>query len=182
MAHRLEKKKGLSLEDRIKKDKAEMCLKFGQAFMEFFYYFTFTLIGLAIVPSQPFFWPSKLWWSGFHTGEHFVMQQDMRYRTAFLFHVVKTPTSLPRDEAFGLNIDSKTLDRCYYIAYAARYLQGSISCFLEPKRKDFVEMQIHHIATVLLVSLSYCYGWVRVGVMVSFHCPSFPSSKLTPRP
>mmetsp|Transcript_36808 Transcript_36808/g.98819 ORF Transcript_36808/g.98819 Transcript_36808/m.98819 type:complete len:198 (-) Transcript_36808:316-909(-) len=55
---------------------------------------------------------------------------------------------------------------CYYIMYASRYFQGMISVLIEHKRKDFVEMQIHHIATVLLVGVSYIYGWNRVGVVV----------------
>lgn len=41
-----------------------------------------------------------------------------------------------------------------------------ITVFLEHKRKDFLEMQIHHLSTVLVVSISYMYGWNRVGVIV----------------
>jgi len=56
--------------------------------------------------------------------------------------------------------------RCYYIMYAARYLQGVLSVFIEHRRKDFIEMQVHHWATVIVVCLSYTYGWNRIGVIV----------------
>ena len=54
----------------------------------------------------------------------------------------------------------------FYIAYCARYFQNFIMVFLEPKRKDFVEMQIHHFVTCLLIYLSYGHGFVRVGCVV----------------
>lgn len=56
--------------------------------------------------------------------------------------------------------------RCYYIMYASRYLQGLLSVFIEHRRKDFVEMQVHHWATVVLVWVSYACGWNRIGVIV----------------
>eukprot|EP01062_Namystynia_karyoxenos_P010145 TRINITY_DN13593_c0_g1_i1.p1 TRINITY_DN13593_c0_g1~~TRINITY_DN13593_c0_g1_i1.p1 ORF type:complete len:331 (+),score=84.97 TRINITY_DN13593_c0_g1_i1:77-1069(+) len=56
--------------------------------------------------------------------------------------------------------------RCYYIMYCSRYIQGGISVLLEHRRKDFIEMCIHHWVTVILVALSYTYGWVRVGAVV----------------
>merc|ERR1719281_63949 len=48
--------------------------------------------------------------------------------------------------------------RCYYLMYVSRYVQGIVSCLMEHKRKDFVEMQIHHWVTVVLILLSYGYG------------------------
>jgi len=54
----------------------------------------------------------------------------------------------------------------FYIAYGARYFQNFVMVFLEPKRKDFLEMQIHHSVTCLLIYLSYCYGFCRVGLAV----------------
>lgn len=56
--------------------------------------------------------------------------------------------------------------RCYYILYAARYIQSGISTCLEHKRKDFIEMQIHHWTTVLLIAVSYAYGWNRIGAII----------------
>ena len=50
--------------------------------------------------------------------------------------------------------------------YAARYAQGIVSCLIEHKRKDFWEMQIHHVVTVSLIGVSYAFGWNRVGAVV----------------
>ena len=58
--------------------------------------------------------------------------------------------------------------RCYYLLYGARYVQSCVSVLLEPKRKDFLEMQLHHIVTVAVVCISYNYGWNRIGCVVMF--------------
>jgi hypothetical protein len=39
---------------------------------------------------------------------------------------------------------------------------------MEHKRKDFVEMQVHHTVTVVLVLLSYAWNYNRVGGAVMF--------------
>jgi ceramide synthetase len=56
--------------------------------------------------------------------------------------------------------------RCYYLLYIARYFQAGISVVLETKRKDFIEMMLHHIVTVCVGTVSYCIGCNRVGVVV----------------
>lgn len=56
--------------------------------------------------------------------------------------------------------------RCYYLLYGARYLQNTVSVLLEPKRKDFLEMQIHHVVTFTVIAISYLYGWNRIGAVV----------------
>lgn len=56
--------------------------------------------------------------------------------------------------------------KAYYLLYAARYSQGVVSCLIEHKRKDFWEMQLHHLSTVVLIGISYAYGWNRVGSVV----------------
>ena len=61
-----------------------------------------------------------------------------------------------------LNIDETT----FYVAYAARYFAFFICVFLEPIRKDWWEMQVHHVTTVTLIYLSFISGFVRVGFIV----------------
>jgi hypothetical protein len=54
----------------------------------------------------------------------------------------------------------------FYVAYAARYFAFFVCVFLEPKRKDFWEMVIHHVTTVVLIVISFLSGFVRVGFVV----------------
>lgn len=107
--------------------------KFAQSAMESLFYTMSMAIGVRIVPSQDFIWPSSQWWEGYETGSHLMMRADLR---------------------------------CFYLCYAARYFQGILSVLLEKKRKDFVEMLVHHAVTVLLCQISFFYGWNRIGVVV----------------
>jgi ceramide synthetase len=56
--------------------------------------------------------------------------------------------------------------RCFYLLYGARYFQGLVSIFMEHKRKDFVEMFAHHAVTVVLILISFGYGWNRIGAVI----------------
>ena len=57
--------------------------------------------------------------------------------------------------------------RCWYILDASRYTAALISLlFLEHRRKDFSEMLVHHIATILVTLVSYSLGFTRLGAMV----------------
>ena len=59
-----------------------------------------------------------------------------------------------------------------------------MSFLIEPKRKDFLEMLIHHTVTVAVISVSYLYGWNRIGLpslMVHWHfvsCTKMSKSNL----
>lgn len=58
--------------------------------------------------------------------------------------------------------------RLYYFISIAYYLNESISIFVEPKKKDRNQMVMHHIATLLLMGISYAHGLVRYGILVLF--------------
>jgi len=109
--------------------------KFAQSALEAVIYGSFAMLGLFVVPSQDFIWPSFRWWQGFLEGGHQIMRLDLR---------------------------------SYYIMYVARYAQALVSVMLEFKRKDFLEMVVHHVVTILVIYVSYIYGWNRVGVVVMF--------------
>merc|ERR1719277_605494 len=97
------------------------------------FYACFTLLGLLVVPSQPFLWPSSQWWEGFLDPRSSLMRVDIQ---------------------------------CYYFLYMGRYAQAVISVLLEPKRKDFLEMLVHHIVTITVIPISYWSGWYRVGAVI----------------
>jgi len=51
--------------------------------------------------------------------------------------------------------------------YAARYCAMLFSLtVLEPRKKDFFEMLLHHLVTVALVNLAMAYGYVRIALVV----------------
>merc|ERR1719362_2181978 len=41
-----------------------------------------------------------------------------------------------------------------------------VSILLEPKRKDFAEMFLHHIVSVVVLYISYTYSFCRVGIVI----------------
>nr|XP_057910864.1 ceramide synthase 5 isoform X2 [Doryrhamphus excisus] len=55
---------------------------------------------------------------------------------------------------------------CYYTTELAFYWSLVFSQFTDIKRKDFLAMFIHHLATVGLISFSYANNMVRVGSLV----------------
>ncbi len=54
----------------------------------------------------------------------------------------------------------------YYMIELAFYWSLVFSQFIDVKRKDFWEMFLHHIATILLLSFSYIVNFVRIGTLV----------------
>ncbi|GMH53874.1 hypothetical protein TrLO_g14773 [Triparma laevis f. longispina] len=56
----------------------------------------------------------------------------------------------------------------FYILYAGRYAAAFVSVLMEHKRSDFIEMQVHHMVTVILVLASYSSSYNRVGGAVMF--------------
>ncbi|XP_041859257.1 ceramide synthase 5-like [Melanotaenia boesemani] len=54
----------------------------------------------------------------------------------------------------------------YYIAELAFYLSLMLSQFTDIKRKDFIIMLVHHLATILLITFSYGNNMLRAGTLV----------------
>lgn len=59
-----------------------------------------------------------------------------------------------------------TAFRLYYFISIAFYINELIGIFIEPRKKDFREMLIHHVATITLIWLSYANGLVRYGITI----------------
>lgn len=56
--------------------------------------------------------------------------------------------------------------RWYYFLSMGHYIHLFVTQFFEPKRKDWWEMFIHHIVTMLLLFFSYLVNFVRIGTVV----------------
>jgi hypothetical protein len=54
----------------------------------------------------------------------------------------------------------------YYMVEGAFYISLLLSLFTDNKRKDFTQMVIHHVATLLLIALSWISNFVRIGTLV----------------
>ena len=54
----------------------------------------------------------------------------------------------------------------YYMYSLGFYLHSTIFHFIEPKKDDFWEMLIHHIATILLIAFSYWSNCIRIGCII----------------
>jgi len=64
-------------------------------------------------------------------------------------------------------------ERIYYVLLFGYYLNHTITQFSDPVRKDFLALCMHHIVTLILISLSYNSGFSSVGVVLAMcHEPS----------
>lgn len=54
----------------------------------------------------------------------------------------------------------------YYVAELAFYWSLMFSQFIDIKRKDFIIMLVHHLATILLITFSYANNMLRIGTLV----------------
>ncbi|TNN75611.1 Ceramide synthase 2 [Liparis tanakae] len=54
----------------------------------------------------------------------------------------------------------------YYILEMSFYGSLLLSVAFDVKRKDFKEQIIHHLATLVLLSFSWCVNYIRIGTLV----------------
>jgi hypothetical protein len=54
----------------------------------------------------------------------------------------------------------------YYLLETGHYLHLLVAEFFDIKKKDFVQMTIHHTVTLFLLYLSYMMNFTRIGVLV----------------
>jgi hypothetical protein len=60
-----------------------------------------------------------------------------------------------------------TVFRLYYLSELCYYISSAIFLLThDTKRKDFTEMVVHHLATISLITLSYMWGWMRLGLVI----------------
>jgi len=56
--------------------------------------------------------------------------------------------------------------RLYYVMELACYSYVSCCLFIDKKQKDFVQMLVHHITTLLLIYFSFEIGFYRIGCII----------------
>ncbi|KAJ0338666.1 hypothetical protein COL922a_005375 [Colletotrichum nupharicola] len=80
----------------------------------------------------------------------------------------KSPYYLNMKELWS-NWPQRELDglmKIYILAQWAYWAQQVISVNIEEKRKDYVEMLVHHAITLSLIAASYAYHQIRVGHLI----------------
>ena len=79
-----------------------------------------------------------------------------------------------RANIISFNLAKKVLLLFFLLSQLVSYYQISfgfavqtlIAHFIEPARRDFYTMLIHHIVLVGLVGFSYVNGWIQYGMIV----------------
>lgn len=112
--------------------------KFAYATLEFWFYAVFSICGLKILSYQQ--------WAFNTSSEHLF---------SFYWWTEQPDNKMLSEGA-----------RFFYTLYASRYLSNFASLFIEDRQKDFWQMMIHHVTSLLLVVLSYEGGYVKVGLVV----------------
>ena len=111
--------------------------KFGDSGCELVGYFIFMIMGCSVAFTQDWVWPSEGWWEGISNG-------------------------VP-----GVHVTMRDDTRAWFLCDIGRYSATLISLIcLEHKRKDFLNMLVHHIVTILVSVVAYHYHFTRIGSIV----------------
>lgn len=58
--------------------------------------------------------------------------------------------------------------RVYYIYEICFYLNELVTIFTEPRKKDFAQLVLHHVVSVLLLYLSFSRNFIKYGMLTLF--------------
>jgi len=140
IVRRLLRTKHNQFEKKISPCREQKVDKFSQTAMELLFYGLFSYMNCVVFFSQKWSWPSVHWWIDYEKVDTI---------SQYSIHSYMTDTVA-----------------AYFLLYGARYTQSVLSVFIEHRRKDFIEMQIHHFVVVSLVVLAYYFGWIRIGLAI----------------
>merc|ERR1712048_1035503 len=98
----------------------------------------------------------------------------MFYSLLFIYGAV---TLLPTDWVYDTDMwfrgyirqhNFTTQLKWHYLLELSFYTSLLFSQFLDTKRKDFWQMFLHHVVTIILILASYCCFHIRIGVVIMF--------------
>ena len=64
------------------------------------------------------------------------------------------------------NYETKPAQKFLYLVELSWYLCGIVRLYIEPRKKDYKQMFVHHVSTILLLGISYCLHQLRIGVVI----------------
>uniref|UniRef100_A0A3Q4GCC7 Ceramide synthase 4b n=1 Tax=Neolamprologus brichardi TaxID=32507 RepID=A0A3Q4GCC7_NEOBR len=125
---------------RRSQDKASKTKKFGEAAWRFFFYLTAFVAGLSCLVDVML--PTVLP----------VFKVQVFYKKNHLY--ICPPQPMERAHYW------------YYMLELGFYGSLLLRISVDVKRKDFKEQVVHHLATIFLLSFSYCANYIRIGTLV----------------
>jgi len=105
----------------------------------------------------------NLWYSLWHTFSFALVMRQMLKET--WFHPMLASWDF-RWTLYGYPhaIESEAIN--VYLLELSFWVSCLFFMAVESVRKDFVELLVHHAATITLIALSYVYGYYRIGLLV----------------
>lgn len=120
-------------------------------------YYSFSFIfGLSVLWNKPWLWNiTECWYVKIFWCKVVVLRLNEFFRNGF-------PHQNITDDIWW-----------YYMISMSFYCSLMVSQFFDVKRKDFWQMFLHHIATIVLICLSWVVNLTRIGslVLVVHDCP-----------
>lgn len=90
----------------------------------------------------------------------------VRPNVAYSYNLVSNHSSVVLDLLTPFPPPMDKYERFYYSQACGFYIAGLIfTLFLDTRHSDFIEMVVHHLATIALIVMSYIYGYLRVGII-----------------
>ncbi|XP_018603279.1 ceramide synthase 2-like isoform X2 [Scleropages formosus] len=146
----LSKKAGVSVNQarrwfrrRRNQDRPSLLKKFREASWRFTFYLLAFIAGLAALVDKPWFYDLTEVWKGFPTltllpSQYWYYMLELSFYVSLLFSVA---TDVKR--------------------------KFSLFCFTFPCWiQDFKEQIVHHVATIVLISFSWCVNYIRAGTLI----------------
>jgi ceramide synthetase len=135
---------------RKKQNKPSALVKLTESGWRFTYYSFAVCYGLWALWDKPWFWNIDECWTNYPHQVIYTRNLSIHYATTF----TKKMQTVSWDIRF------------YYVFQLSCYWSMLFSQFVDVKRKDFLEMFIHHLTTILLIIFSYTCNLIRGGSLV----------------
>ncbi|KAG2182365.1 hypothetical protein INT43_007295 [Umbelopsis isabellina] len=105
-------------------------------------------------------------WTVIYYSATFCVGTYLAYHSPYWFNTAEFWKGYP-------HVELTKLFKYYYLVQFSYWLQQIFVLQIEAPRKDYRELVLHHINTLLLISLSYSFNYTRIGNAV-FVCMDLP--------
>lgn len=106
----------------------------------------------------------NLWYSVWHIISFVLVMKQLMKESSWFSPMLRSWDS--RWTLYGFPHTIQESADAIYLLELSFWVSCLFFMAVETVRKDFVELLVHHIATITLISLSYTYGYYRIGLVV----------------